>query len=286
MRSRGTLTQVLGPARHNPVARVTRPPIACYGNPSVGLDSRRLRLLDGDPPELLVYDELGPCPYLPGQRARLPMRLPVRPLTAGEFDDRLQGGDRRQGLLLYRPRCPSCNACEAIRLNVHEFRGNKTQRRIFRKGEDTFTVERARPELSREKVDLYNRHKTGRDLMGEGDPIDTAGYGAFLVDTCVDTFELRYRVDGKLVGVAVVDESTDALSAVYTYFDPDYGKLSPGVYSIMKQVAMCREMGRSYLYLGLYVADCKSMAYKSRYLPHERQTPGPDGDLAWVKTEV
>lgn len=245
---------------------------------SVG--TRRPRLLDGHPPELLVYDEDTPCPYLEQRVARLPMRLPTRPLTAAEFSERLHIGDRRQGLVLYRPSCPECRACEAIRLDIHTFRPNKTQRRIYRRGQSSFRVELGEPRLSAEKVALYNKHKVGRSLMGEGDPIDETGYGAFLVDSCTDSFEIRYYLDdgsaqaGELVGVAVVDRGSDALSAVYTYFDPEIGPLSPGVFSVLEQMELCRRWGLRWLYLGLYVKDCGSMAYKARYLPHERLLDG------------
>lgn len=256
---------------------------------SVG--TRRPRLLDGQPPELLVYDEDTNCPYLPGRVAHLPMRLPTRVLTAAEFSERLHSGDRRQGLVLYRPKCPSCRACEAIRLDVERFRPNKTQRRVHRRGRRLLEVAVGRTRLSPEKIELYNRHKIGRSLMGEGDPIDEIGYGAFLVDTCTDSFELRYFLDGRLVGVAIVDQGSDALSAVYTYFDPELSPLSPGVFSIMEQVELCRERGLRWLYLGLYVAECSSMAYKALYLPHQRLVDGEwvefdrdaDGEVARVE---
>lgn len=247
---------------------------------SVG--TRRPRLLDGHPPELLVYDEDTSCPYLDARVARLPMRLPTRPLTAAEFSERLHVGDRRQGLVLYRPDCPECEACQAIRLDVETFVPNKTQRRIYRRGRERLRVETGEPSVSAEKVALYNKHKTGRGLMGEGDPIDETGYGAFLVDSCADSFEIRYflheglheGLGDRLVGVAIVDRGTDALSAVYTYFDPDLGDLSPGVFSILEQVELCKRQGLRWLYLGLYVSECPSMAYKSRYLPHERLHQG------------
>lgn len=243
---------------------------------SVG--TRRPRLLDGHPPELLVYDEDTHCPYLEQRVARLPMRLPTRPLTATEFSERLHVGDRRQGLVLYRPSCPECRACEAIRLDTQVFVPNKTQRRIYRKGQQRFRIELGEPRLSAEKVALYNKHKVGRELMGEGDPIDETGYGAFLVDSCTESFEIRYFLDEpsgpRLAGVAVVDRGSDALSAVYTYFDPDLGHLSPGVFSVLEQLELCRRWGLRWLYLGLYVRDCASMAYKARYLPHERLLDG------------
>ena len=239
----------------------------------------RPRLLAADPPELLVYDEATACPYLAGREARMPLRVPTRMLTQQEFAERLRAGDRRQGVLLYRTACPACQACEPIRIDVEQFEPDRTQRRVYRRGLKTLDVEIGPPELTTEKVALYNRHKSGRGLSAEGTDIDEAGYRAFLVDTCCDSFEIRYRLDGKLIGVAVVDRAEDALSAVYFYFDPDHEPLSPGVFSIMKQVELCRAWGLRFLYLGLYIRECPSMAYKARYLPHERRVGGQWGRI-------
>lgn len=231
-------------------------------------------LIDGDPPELLVHDEPSPCPYLQGERARLPMRLPTRPLTREQFSARLREGDRRQGLVLYRPTCPSCDACEAIRIVVEDFKENKTQRRVWRRGREYFEVHLAPCAPSPDKVKLYNRHKMGRGLLGDGEPISRTGYDAFLVDSCTESFELRFLVDGELIGLSVVDRAADALSAVYTYFDPGHAKYSPGVFSVLTQLELCRRWELPYLYLGLYVGGCKAMTYKANYLPHERLLDG------------
>ena len=230
--------------------------------------------LSGNPPEWLVSDQLMRCPYLPLQRARLPLRLPVRPLRGDELAQRLEAGDRRQGLLLYRPNCPTCHACEAIRINVGEFAPSKTQRRVFRRGEAAVETRIGRPTLTAEKVALYNRHKVERDLLIGNELVDAASYEQFLVETCTDTIELSYHCAGRLVGVAIADRASGALSAVYCFYDPAYARLSPGTYSILKQIALCRAWGLRYLYLGLYVADCASMRYKARYLQHERLIGG------------
>lgn len=237
----------------------------------------RPRVFASAPPELVVYDEPMACPYLPGQRARLPMRLPTRWLTATEFDSRLQAGDRRQGVLLYRTSCPACRACEPIRIDVEAFKEGRTPRRIFRRGQEKIDVEIGPPEFSLERLALYNMHKRGRGLASTEDAMDEPGYRAFLVETCCDTFEIRYRVAGELMGVAIVDRAATALSAVYFYFNPDFAALSPGVFSILKQLELCRRWGLKYLYLGFYIEACRSMAYKARYRPHERLIDG-----AWV----
>lgn len=235
---------------------------------------RRPPLIPHNPPEFLVLDEPCPCPYLPVQMARLPLRLPARPLTRHELSGRLQEGDRREGMFLYRPTCASCTACEAIRVDVESFRPNKTQRRVFRRGEALLTTELAAVGCSAEKVELYNRHKTQRGLLVRQELIDEAGYEQFLVDSCADTFELRYRLADKLIGVAIADRGADALSAVYCYYDPACAKLSPGTYSVLKLIHLCRTWGISYLYLGLYIAACRPMTYKATYFPHERLIDG------------
>ena len=131
-----------------------------------------------------------------------------------------------------------------------------------------------RPQLTDDRIALYNRHKIGRDLLGDGDPIDAVGYHGFLIDSCTDSFEISYFAEDELVGVAIVDRSEEALSAVYTYFDPEWSRFSPGRYSVLKQLELCRLWGLRYLYLGLYVHGCAPMNYKASYLPHERLVDG------------
>lgn len=232
------------------------------------------RIAEGTPPELVVYDREQPCPYLPGRTSRLPLRLPSRPLTGSELDERLLRGDRRQGFVLYRPRCPSCVACEPIRIPVSDYQITKREERIRRRGEQDIEVTIGPPRVDQRRVDIYNLHKHGRNLRDGQPPIDAEGYRDFLVATCCDTFELSFYSEKVLIGVSVVDRSSSALSAVYTCYDPTYGRYSLGTYSILKQLELCKEWGLSYLYLGLYIQECERMTYKASYLPHERRVDG------------
>jgi arginine-tRNA-protein transferase len=236
------------------------------------------RIIPGTPPEIVVYDEPHDCPYVPGRVAVLPLRVPSRRLTGEELEQRLAAGDRRQGMFLYRTACPECHACEPIRLDVESYQPNRSQRRALARGDARVSYEVGPPVLDDARVALYNKHKQLRSL-GDGE-IDLAGYRQFLVMTCCESFEIRYVVDGKLVGVALVDRSTDALSAVYCFYDPSCPELSLGTYSILKQIELCKEWSLRYLYLGLYIGDCERMRYKSRFLPHERLLDG-----RWVTIE-
>lgn len=239
------------------------------------------RIVLGNPPELVVYDREQPCPYLRERISRLPLRLPSRPLTQVELDERLARGDRRQGFVLYKPNCPSCSACEAIRIDVAAYQPNTTQGRMLRRGDRELTMRVGPPSVDQRRVDIYNAHKAGRGLRDGQPPIDTDGYRDFLVASCCDTFELSYWLGATLIGVAIVDRSETSLSAVYCCYDPAYSRYGIGTYSILKQLELCRQWGLGHLYLGLYIAECSTMTYKARFLPHERLVGGH-----WVTFEA
>lgn len=232
------------------------------------------RVVPGDPPELIVYDRLQPCPYLSDRVARMPLRIPARLLQRNELEQRLEIGDRRQGIFLYRTSCPGCRACEPIRIEVSAFQPNRSQRRALVKGNERITVEVADPIADERRVELYNRHKELRGLSSDRDGIDLEGYREFLVVSCCESFELRYRLDGELIGVALVDRSEDSLSAVYCFYDPVLERLGIGTYSVLKQIELCKSWNLRYLYLGLYIGESERMKYKARFLPHQRLIDG------------
>jgi len=232
------------------------------------------RVVPGEPPELIVYDRLQPCPYLTERVARMPLRIPARLLQRNELEQRLEIGDRRQGIFLYRTSCPGCRACEPIRIEVSAFEPNRSQRRALARGNERITVEVAEPIADARRVTLYNRHKELRGLSSDRDGIDLDGYREFLVVSCCESFELRYRLDGELIGVALVDRSEDALSAVYCFYDPAFEWLGIGTFSVLKQIELCKSWNLRYLYLGLYIADSERMKYKARFLPHQRLIDG------------
>ena len=61
---------------------------------------------------------------------------------------------------------------------------------------------------------------------------------------------------------------------MYCFYDPELAELSLGTYSVLKQVELCRQTGRRYLYLGYYVALSPHMSYKAKFHPHERLIGG------------
>ncbi len=232
------------------------------------------RILAVTPPEIVVHDQEEPCLYLPGRRARQPLRQPTRRLTPEELDGRLEAGDRRAGTLLYNQNCPSCSACEPLRVDVRAFAPSRSQRRAQAKGDAVITVQVGPIEVDEARLALYRTHQSGRHLDHGQPPLDALGYESFFAVSCADGFEVRYLVEGRLVAVAITDRGARALSAVYTYWDPAQAALSLGTYSILTQLAVARGLGLDWVYLGLAIRENHSMAYKLAFKPHERRIGG------------
>ena len=92
-------------------------------------------------------------------------------------------------------------------------------------------------------------------------------YMDFLSASWSETLFLEMREDDQLLGVAVTDEVSDGLSAVYTFFNPELPKRSLGTFAVLSQISMARQLGLPYLYLGYWVRDCDKMAYKAEFRP-------------------
>ncbi|MCL2457695.1 MAG: arginyltransferase [Desulfobulbus sp.] len=181
----------------------------------------------------------------------------------GEF---LVHGYRRNGNCIYNMRCRNCELCVPIRLRTENFRPNRNQRRVWKKNQDV-TIELAPLTMSRENVALLQRFLSTR--FPEGKSSAESYYSGFFITTIARCFEIRYRVDGNLLGVAIVDAAPDRMNAVYYFFDPDQGWRSPGILNILTLNHICATQKIEYLYLGYWIADHASMSYKAAFRPHE-----------------
>lgn len=223
--------------------------------------------------EILVHDELEPCPYLDGQTARLPLRWQRTTLSPEELDAALARGERRVGRMLYRPTCPSCVACEPLRVPVAELVWSRSQRRVWKRNAD-LRVEVGPASYSDQKLALFNRHKLERGLAREERALGAEGYAGWFLRTCARTIETRYLLGDRLVGVGILDMGARDLSSVYFYFDPDEADRSLGTFSALYECEWLRLQGGRHYYLGLYVEQSRHVSYKGQYHPHERLIDG------------
>ncbi len=223
---------------------------------------------------VVIHDEPHACAYRSGQTARLPLRLPDHLIEPEELDRLLDQGDRRAGPTFYRPQCPSCRECEPIRVPIDRFRPSRSQQRVYRRNASDIEVQ-LRPLVPTDRhLALFNRHKQERELSSDEDDLDLQSFQAYYADSGVQTREVAYLAEGKLVAFSVLDLGEKSVSSVYHAFDPDESRRSLGVYSVLREIELFRDLGFRWYYLGLYVEDNPHLAYKAQYLPHERKRDG------------
>lgn len=178
----------------------------------------------------------------------------------------MDAGFRRSGEVFYQNICPGCRECVPIRVPTKSFTLSKSQRRVWRRNQDV-AVSVGPPQLTDEKHQLYSQYQQQRH--GKLD-ITRDDLNSFLYVSPVDSLEFEYRDrTGKLLAVSVTDWCERSLSSVYTYFAPDEARRSIGVYSALLEIAWAREHGIPYYYLGFWVKDAATMAYKADYQPYE-----------------
>lgn len=215
------------------------------------------------------------CSYLPGRTSTIMFADPQSRIDDALYGDFVQHGFRRSGELVYRPYCRECNACVPVRVPVNEFKLNRAQKRVWRRNQDV-VVAACPPLFNPEHFALYQRYQSARHPGSSMDDPDPERYINFFFSRQVRTvfYELRLSPEsdvepGRLLGVAVVDVLHDALSAMYTFFEPDLSARSLGAYSILWQIAKAQRMGLTWLYLGYWIEECSKMAYKIHYQPLE-----------------
>lgn len=209
------------------------------------------------------------CPYLHDRLASL-LFLEGSQVSPDIYRALLDSGYRRSGLNLYRPDCHPCLECQVIRIDLDEFQSTDSQKRIWKKGNGVFTVQTLAPAYSRQRLRLYQKYLLSQHGSTESD-MDERSYSFYFVDTFLGdaTKELNFFVQDKLAGVGIVDLVQDAFSSVYFYFNPEFAKFSPGVYSMLFEIEMAKSLGFRYYYPGYYVKGCRQMNYKVRFGPSQ-----------------
>lgn len=96
---------------------------------------------------------------------------------------------------------------------------------------------------------------------------DPESYRSFLSCAWADTQFIEFRLEERVVSVAVVDRLPQGLSAVYTFFDPEVRLRGLGTYAILWQIEEARRLGLDYVYLGYWIAQNQKMSYKVKFQP-------------------
>ncbi|HAT49057.1 MAG: arginyltransferase [Nitrospirae bacterium] len=221
----------------------------------------------GDPLPLLL-SPIHPCGYLPAQNSASLFVDPTWPMDPLQYGWLLEKGFRRSGSHVYRPYCTHCTECVPVRLPAKRFTLQRSLRRVLEKNTD-LTVSCRPAFYNDERFELYCNYLEARHADGPMDTPEPKDFSDFLLCNWGHTQFVEFRQDRRLLAVAVVDVLPNALSAVYTFFDPEARQRSLGSLAVLWQVQHTIARKLSWLYLGYWIKDCRKMTYKSRFHPME-----------------
>jgi arginine-tRNA-protein transferase len=238
------------------------------------------------PPLVLAHqiESPSPCSYLPEEQASLE-QLVMRDVTPEEYEQMLVRGWRRFGPLYFRPACQTCMKCVSLRLPTATFHPNRSQRRA-RAACAHLRVEVGVPRVDEQRLALYRAWHAEREETREWAPssLSRREYVLQFAFPHPAAREVAYYDDSaeggpRLVGLGLSDETPQAWSAVYFFYDPAYAHCSPGTANVVFQVELARARGIPHVYLGYRVQECASLRYKGGFRPHELLEGRPDPDV-------
>lgn len=207
-----------------------------------------------------------PCPYLPDRMERK-LFTALQGDTAGKLNNSLsKQGFRRSQNVLYRPSCAECSACLSARISVAAFRPSRSQRRTINR--NAHLRRQANSAWATEdQYDLFRSYLDARHAEGGMADMDVFDFAAMVEETPIRSRVIEYSdPEGPdLQAVCLTDVLDDGLSMVYSFYAPGKPAQSLGTYMILDHVALARESGLPYVYLGYWVPGSAKMGYKASF---------------------
>jgi len=210
------------------------------------------------------------CSYLPNRQEQLLVILDPSCYSSNKFESLLGLGFRRSGNQIYRPHCPICSACSSVRVLADEFMPTKSQKRKLNKAKNRFEVKYSQVERE-QYYPLYSKYISLRHQDGSMYPPDKSQFQSFLFCSWLTITFIELWDQENLVAVAVTDCMDNAISAIYTFFDPDYEHYSLGTIMILEQIKFAKQYDKEFVYLGYQIDECAKMRYKTQFLPAQNR---------------
>lgn len=213
------------------------------------------------------------CGYWPDRVARDLVIDPDDPRLPRLYPHAISWGFRRSGNIVYRPDCATCRQCVAVRIPVDAFVPDRSQRRCLTRNAD-LDMRIVPAERTDEQFALYRKYLEARHANGGMDDHTPTDFDQFLSGRWSDSRFMEIRThrahgQGALLAVAVTDLLPAALSAVYTFFDPEHTRRGLGTFGVLQQIAWAQREHRGHVYLGYWIDAHPKMTYKRRFHPLE-----------------
>lgn len=210
-----------------------------------------------------------PCPYLP-HRAEQKLVTRIHPGDSQDYAALSEQGFRRSHDAAYQPSCPTCKACQALRVLAADFKPNKTQRRLQRAYAHLHLSLEGSEALD-EHWALFQAYIKGRHAAGSMASMTRADFKSMVGETPIETKLLSWHdgPDGPLLAACLCDVLPSGLSAVYSYFSLRPQTPSLGTFIILALIDLARRADMAHVHLGYWVKGSQTMDYKARFTPAE-----------------
>ena len=152
-----------------------------------------------------------------------------------------------------------------------DFVPNRTQRRTLRRNA-VLHRNATSPWATEDQFDLFRRYLDSRHADGGMADMDVFEFSAMIEETPIRSRVVEYsrppdadETGRPLIAVCLTDVLDDGLSMVYSFYDPDRIHLSIGTWIILDHIAIAREAGLPFVYLGYWVPGRRKMGYKAKF---------------------
>jgi arginine-tRNA-protein transferase len=182
----------------------------------------------------------------------------------------IERGYRRFGKMYFRPICESCFECQSIKIDVQNYEFSKSARRVMKKAHDIKTYIQA-PTLTHQHLALFDKYHLHMHKKKNWEYEKTSAehyYNSFVNGHENFGYEVLYFYENQLIGVDLIDILENGISSIYFYYDPDFAHYSLGKLSLYNQIKYAKNTKKKWIYLGYYVKECPSLAYKAQYKPY------------------
>ena len=208
-----------------------------------------------------------PCPYRAGETEQLAILMGSNSDLFPLYESWLGMGFRRSGDRIYRPHCPNCHSCQSLRIHCPTFTPSRSQKRQLAQLTGLEWV--FKTTLDDNWFELYSDYICQRHSTGGMYPPQKNSFLSFIENAQSPPLYLHLYEQNKLIAIAVTDTTSEAFSAMYTFFDPNHTR-SLGTLCVLIQIKEAQKQNKTWLYPGFYIKESPAMNYKIRFHPHQR----------------
>ncbi len=206
------------------------------------------------------------CSYISSKKEqRLIVKLDRDDKNQLYFDELMKRGFRRNFNHMYFPICSYCNSCMSSRIKIKDFKRSKSQRRNVKSNSDLKFIINNNIN-KKERYELFLKYSHSRHSDSQMRLMTFEEFNNFLYKSPVknNVYDLIDDNDN-ILGVMLLDFLDNGLSAVYSFYDPNFLQRGLGTHMILKAICLTEELNLDYLYLGYWVSESKKMSYKAAF---------------------